>query len=109
MCGRVWLWAQRSSTSGALGLGVGDAQLERGTQGGWDSDPLPHSDHSVLVHLVPERNSFDFLLCTLKLALSQQRLEINIWPLLHFSHGETEAQGGARMRTCYGEWGDWGH
>lgn len=91
------------------GAWSGDAQLERGTQGGWDSDPLPHSDHSVLVHLVPERNSFDFLLCTLKLALSQQRLEINIWPLLHFSHGETEAQGGARMRTCYGEWGDWGH
>lgn len=60
MCGRVWLWAQRSSTSGALGLGVGDAQLERGTLGGWDSDTLPHSDHSVLVHLVPERNSFDF-------------------------------------------------
>lgn len=30
MCGRVWLWAQRSSTSGVLGLGVGDALLGEG-------------------------------------------------------------------------------
>lgn len=86
MCGRVWLWAQRSSTSGALGLGVGDAQMVRGTRGGWDSDTLPHSDHSVLVHLAPERNNFNFLLCTLKLFLSQQWLETNIRPLLHFFH-----------------------
>lgn len=30
MCGRVWLWARRRSTSGVLGLGVGDAQLGEG-------------------------------------------------------------------------------
>lgn len=61
MCGRVWLWAQRSSTSGVLGLGVGDAQMVRGTQSGWDSDMLPPSDHSVLVRLASGRNSFIFL------------------------------------------------
>lgn len=83
--------------------------MVRGTRGGWDSDTLLHSDHNVLVHLAPERKSFNFPLCTLKLVLSQQWLEINIRPLLHFSHGETEAQGGGRMRTCYGEWGDWKH